>query len=79
MRKPYVALLSNIATLLGLRGTIMGLIKAFTPVSNANPAEKANLASASISAAMNSTAFDLIGAIPMLINHADPPKRANLF
>ncbi|MDH3776980.1 MAG: MotA/TolQ/ExbB proton channel family protein, partial [Desulfobulbaceae bacterium] len=40
-RTPYVALLSNIATLLGLLGTIMGLIEAFTAVANANPAEKA--------------------------------------
>ena len=38
---PYVALASNIATLLGLLGTIMGLIQAFTAVANANPAEKA--------------------------------------
>jgi biopolymer transport protein ExbB len=37
-RTPYVALLSNIATLLGLLGTIMGLIAAFTAVANANPA-----------------------------------------
>ena len=40
-RTPYVALLANIATLLGLLGTIMALIEAFTAVSNANPAEKA--------------------------------------
>jgi len=56
-RTPYVALLSNIATLLGLLGTIMGLIEAFTAVANANPAEKADLLSASISVAMNTTAF----------------------
>jgi biopolymer transport protein ExbB len=69
-RTPYVALFSNIATLLGLLGTIMGLIEAFTAVANANPAEKANLLSASISVAMNTTAFGLIAAIPMLIIHA---------
>ena len=38
-RTPYVALASSIATLLGLLGTIMGLIQAFTAVANANPAE----------------------------------------
>jgi biopolymer transport protein ExbB len=65
-----VALLSNIATLLGLLGTIMGLIEAFTAVANANPAEKADLLSASISVAMNTTAFGLIAAIPLLIIHA---------
>ena len=69
-RTPYVALFSNIATLLGLLGTIMGLIAAFTAVANANPAEKADLLSASISVAMNTTAFGLIAAIPLLIVHA---------
>ncbi len=69
-RTHYVALLSNIATLLGLLGTILGLIEAFTAVANANPAEKADLLSASISVAMNTTAFGLIAAIPLLIFHA---------
>ncbi len=69
-RTPYVALLSNIATLLGLLGTIMGLIEAFTAVANANPAEKADLLSASISVAMNTTAFGLMAAIPLLLVHA---------
>jgi biopolymer transport protein ExbB len=69
-RTPYVALLANIATLLGLLGTIMGLIEAFTAVSSANPAEKADLLSASISVAMNTTAFGLMSAIPLLLLHA---------
>ena len=69
-RTPYVAMLSNIATLLGLLGTIMGLIEAFTVVANANPADKANLLSASISVAMNTTAFGLMSAIPLLLFHA---------
>ena len=66
-RTPYVSLASSIATLLGLLGTIMGLIQAFTAVANANPAEKADLLSASISVAMNTTAFGLMVAIPLLI------------
>jgi len=66
-RTPYVVLASSIATLLGLLGTIMGLIQAFTAVANANPAEKADLLSASISVAMNTTAFGLMVAIPLLI------------
>jgi len=69
-RTPYVALLSNIATLLGLLGTIMGLIAAFTAVANANPAEKADLLSASISVATDTTAFGLMSAIPLLLFHA---------
>jgi len=70
-RTPYVALFSNISTLLGLLGTIMGLISAFTAVANAtNPAEKADMLSASISVAMNTTAFGLMAGIPLLIIHA---------
>jgi biopolymer transport protein ExbB len=69
-RTPYVALASSVATLLGLLGTIMGLIQAFTAVANANPAEKADLLSASISVAMNTTAFGLMVAIPLLVVHA---------
>ena len=69
-RTPYLALLSNIATLFGLLGTIMGLIAAFTAVATASPAEKAALLAASISEAMNCTAFGLMSAIPLLLIHA---------
>ncbi len=65
-----VALFANISTLLGLLGTILGLIAAFNAVANANPAEKADLLSASISVAMNTTAFGLITAIPLLLTHS---------
>ena len=67
-RTPYLATFANIATLLGLLGTIMGLISAFTAVANVDPAEKANLLSASISVAMNTTAFGLMAAIPLLLS-----------
>jgi biopolymer transport protein ExbB len=76
-RTPYVALSSSIATLLGLLGTIMGLIQAFTAVANANPAEKADLLSASISVAMNTTAFGLMVAIPLLVTHAVLTSKTN--
>ena len=69
-RTHYLATLANVATLLGLLGTIMGLIQAFTAVANVNPAEKADLLSASISVAMNTTAFGLMAAIPLLLIHA---------
>src|SRR6266550_1635727 len=59
-----------LATLLGLLGTVMGLIRAFAAVATANPAEKANLLSASISVAMNCTAFGLMTAVPLLFIHA---------
>ena len=69
-RTPYLATLANIATLLGLLGTIIGLIAAFESVANADPAEKASQLSSSISIAMNTTAFGLITAIPLLFLHA---------
>ena len=69
-RTPYLATFANIATLLGLLGTIIGLIAAFTAVANADPAEKASLLSQSISLAMNTTAFGLMAAIPLLLVHS---------
>jgi biopolymer transport protein ExbB/TolQ len=69
-RTHYLATLANIATLLGLLGTIIGLIQAFTAVAQADPAEKADLLSASIAVAMNTTAFGLIAAIPLLLIHS---------
>ncbi|MGD8560203.1 MAG: MotA/TolQ/ExbB proton channel family protein [Gammaproteobacteria bacterium] len=66
-RTHYLATFANIATLLGLLGTIIGLIRAFTAVASANPADKADLLSASISVAMNTTAFGLMVAIPLLL------------
>ncbi len=69
-RTPYLATFANIATLLGLLGTIIGLIAAFTAVANADPAEKATLLSQSISLAMNTTAFGLMVAIPLLLIHS---------
>ncbi len=69
-RTHYLATFANIATLLGLLGTIVGLIQAFTAVAEADPAEKADLLSASISVAMNTTAFGLMAAIPLLLVHS---------
>ena len=69
-RTHYLATFANIATLLGLLGTIIGLIQAFTAVAGADPAEKADLLSASISVAMNTTAFGLVAAIPLILIHS---------
>ncbi len=76
-RTQYLATLANVSTLLGLLGTIIGLIAAFTAVANADPAEKANLLSQSISVAMNTTAFGLIAAIPLLLLHAILQTKTN--
>jgi len=70
VRTGYLAVLANIATLLGLLGTIVGLIMAFNAVADADPAEKSRLLSQSISVAMYTTAFGLVAAIPLLVIHA---------
>jgi biopolymer transport protein ExbB len=69
-RTHYLATFANLATLLGLLGTVSGLIQAFAAVATVNPAEKANLLSASISVAMNCTAFGLMTAVPIVFIHA---------
>ncbi len=69
-RTHYLATFANIATLMGLLGTIIGLIQAFNSVANAAPAEKAVQLSSSISIAMNTTAFGLMAAIPLLLIYA---------
>lgn len=66
-RTSYVATIANISTLLGLLGTIIGLISAFGAISSADPAQKSELLSSSISVAMNTTALGLIAAIPLLL------------
>lgn len=76
-RTGYLAVLANVATLLGLLGTIIGLIAAFSAVANADPSEKSKLLSLSISVAMNTTAFGLIAAIPLLITHAMLTNKTN--
>ena len=55
--------------MLGLLGTVVGLINAFAAVATVNPADKANLLSAGIELAMNCTAFGLMTAVPLLVIH----------
>jgi biopolymer transport protein ExbB len=69
-RTHYLATFANLATLLGLLGTVSGLIHAFAAVATANPADKATLLSASISEAMNCTAFGLMVAVPIVLAHS---------
>lgn len=66
-RTSYLSLLANIATLLGLLGTIFGLIDSFAAVTNADASQKAALLASGIAVAMNTTAFGLIVAIPTLV------------
>ena len=63
----YLSMFANVATLLGLLGTITGLIAAFGGVAEANPAEKQEILASGISIAMLTTAFGLVAAIPSLM------------
>jgi biopolymer transport protein ExbB/TolQ len=69
-RTGFLAMFGNVATLLGLLGTIVGMIHSFAAVATANPADRATMLSKGISEAMNCTAFGLIVAIPALVSFA---------
>lgn len=69
-RTGFLVMFSNVATLLGLLGTIIGLIKSFAAVAGASAGEKATELAKGISEAMNCTAFGLIVAIPALLFYA---------
>ncbi len=76
-RTPYLSMFANVATLLGLLGTIFGLINSFEAVASADASQKATLLSAGISVAMNTTAFGLIAAIPALIGYSYLQEKTN--
>ena len=76
-RTPFLVMLGNVGTLTGLLGTIVGMIKAFSAVTYANPSEKASLLSSGISEAMNTTAYGLIMAIPALFMYAVLQNRSH--
>ena len=69
-RTHYLATFANVATLLGLLGTIIGLIHGFSSLSGVNPAEKQDQLSQAVSIAMNCTAFGLMTAVPFMLIHA---------
>jgi biopolymer transport protein ExbB/TolQ len=66
-RTHYLATLANVTMLLGLLGTVAGLIEAFGAVAHAEPSQKAELLSAAIAVGMNATAFGLGSAIPLML------------
>lgn len=66
-RTGYLAMLGNAAMLIGLFGTVNGLIGAFKAVSHASPADRATILAGSIGEAMNCTRFGLLASIPLLI------------
>jgi len=68
-RLPFIALIAGVATLLGLLGTITGLIKTFSSIAGVDPSEKARLLGEGIGEAMYSTAAGLIVGIAALVVH----------
>ncbi|MCA9552523.1 MAG: MotA/TolQ/ExbB proton channel family protein [Myxococcales bacterium] len=61
--------LANIAVLVGLFGTVLGLIKAFKAIGFAAPEQKQALLTNGISEAMNNTAFGLLIAVICIVGH----------
>jgi biopolymer transport protein ExbB/TolQ len=68
-RLPFLGMLANSATLLGLLGTIFGLTTAFSAVGAADPSQRSAFLAAGISQALNTTAFGLIVAVPTMLAH----------
>lgn len=66
-RTSYLATIANVATLLGLLGTIAGLIESFSAVGHADPQQKAAILANGISTAMNATMLGLGVAVPCMI------------
>jgi biopolymer transport protein ExbB/TolQ len=69
-RTGFLSMFGNVATLVGLLGTIVGMIHSFAAVAQANPMDRATLLSKGIAEAMNCTAFGLIVAVPALVMFA---------
>ncbi|CAN5398312.1 MotA/TolQ/ExbB proton channel family protein [soil metagenome] len=63
----YLSMVSNVVTLIGLFGTVVGLIMSFKAVSFADPSQKQSLLADGISLAMHATAAGLLVAIPVMI------------
>jgi len=75
-RLGFLAVIGNVATLLGLLGTISGLIRSFAAVANADAATKAAELTLGISEAMHCTAFGLAVAIPAVMFYSVLQNRA---
>ncbi len=69
-RLSFLALAANLSTLLGLLGTIQGLIQSFAAVAQAEASQKAQLLAEGIAVAMNTTALGLMSAISLMVIHS---------
>jgi biopolymer transport protein ExbB len=76
-RMDYLPALANVSTLVGLFGTIVGLIFSFASLGDAESVNKSEALSAGISMAMSTTAMGLAVAIPALVAFAYLNNRMN--
>ena len=76
-RTSYLATIANVATLLGLLGTIAGLVESFAAVGHADPQQKAALLANGIATAMNATMLGLAIAVPCMVVFSFLINKAN--
>ena len=76
-RLHYLSMLANVATLMGLLGTIHGLILSFAAVAQADPATKQAMLANGISVSMYTTALGLVVAIPSMVFYSFLVSRQN--
>ena len=69
-RLQYLPVLANVATLIGLFGTIFGLKAAFASVAAASAAQRSDKLAEGIAIALNATGFGLATAIPLTLAHS---------
>lgn len=77
-RLHYLSMLANVATQLGLLGTIYGLILSFQAVAQADPAAKQQLLATGISVSLYTTALGLAVAIPVMVTYSFLFSRQNV-
>jgi biopolymer transport protein ExbB len=77
-RTGYLNPLANIATLLGLLGTVLGLITAFAGLAYVDPSQKQLLLAKGIAEAMHCTALGLFVAIPLLLSQVFLQGKTNV-
>lgn len=69
-RVSLIALIAGVSTLLGLLGTISGLIKTFQALAEADPSKKGEILGLGISEAMYATAAGLVLGISAMVVHS---------
>jgi biopolymer transport protein ExbB/TolQ len=62
-----INVMANLATLLGLTGTIFGLMMAFDAIANVPAAQRAQALATGIAVAMSTTLFGLLVAVPGIL------------